>query len=214
MGMDPQTSSSDIWDENCLNSSLFSIRLPGTEIPKRLKLNHESDGNVISFWVGRKFPNIFFLCFAFGPLNYLWNSSCFVYLSINGCKKESLFSIDTIELSNHLWIVSLSKERLQNQLNDSNPSERNYVEVICEMERLGERWDATTGRFKRVAVDWIKNHPRGWGVGVECICHWASNNGSRHQCRQRRRNHRPPNARRPQKHFPSHFGWLRIRFRL
>ena len=34
------------------------------------------------------------------------------------------------------------------------------------------------------------------------------------QCRLRRRNHRPTYARRPQKHYLSHFGWLRIRFLL
>ncbi|KAF3967988.1 hypothetical protein CMV_008064 [Castanea mollissima] len=103
------------------------------------------------------------------------------------------------ELSDHLWIVSLYNERLQNRLNKSNPSERNYVEVICETERL----DTTAGHCQLVLVDWIKNHPRGWGVRVECICQWASNNGggSRHQCRPRRRTHRPTYARRPQKHY-------------
>ena len=60
--------------------------------------------------------------------------------------------------------------------------------------------------------------PRAFNNGAEdsglSIAHTYVNDGSRHQCRQRRRNHRPPYARRPQKHYPSHFGWLRIRFRL
>ena len=188
--MDPQTSKPE--------DDYFGIRLPGTEIPKWLNLNHESDGNVISFWVGRTFPNIFYVCFAFGRVKYPLTSLCYVDLSINGRKKKNIRSAYLYELSDNLWIFSLSNNELQNQLNGSNPSELNYVEVICEME------------------DWVKNHPRRWGVGVECICQWASNNGggSRHQCRQRRRNHRPTYARRPQKHYLSHFGWLRIRFRL
>ena len=169
-----------------IHHSRFIIRLPGTEIPKRLKLNHESDGNVISFWVGRKFPNIFFVCLAFGPLmKYPW-TSCYVYLSINGCKKERLFSTNKDELSDHLWIVSFSSERLQNQLNKSNPSKRNFVEVICEAEYFAERLDTTTSLRQWVVVDWIKNNPRGWGVRVECICQWFYNNGggSRHQCEE------------------------------
>uniref|UniRef100_A0A7N2M983 TMV resistance protein N n=2 Tax=Quercus lobata TaxID=97700 RepID=A0A7N2M983_QUELO len=242
---DPQTSSTEILDKVRHYRSVlpdmdskpeddeFIIRLPGTEIPKWLNLNHESDGNVISFWVGRTFPNIFDVCFAFGPVKYPWMSSCYVDLSINGCKKENLSSTPTSEFSDHLWIFSLSNNKMQNRLNKSNPSEQNYVEVTCEME------------------DWVKNRPRRWGVRVECICcsqksnvfqlpspsarhscgsssvpllptsscgtdmdQWAFNNGgdSRHQPR---RNHRPPPyARRPQKHYLSHFGWLRIRYRL
>ena len=146
----------------------FGIQLPGTEIPKWLNLNHESDGNVISFWVGRTFPNIFYVCFAFGPVKYPLTSLCYVDLSINGRKKKNIRSAYLYKLSDNLWIFSLSNNELQNQLNGSNPSELNYVEVICEME------------------DWVKNHPTRWGVGVECICQWASNNGggSRHQCEE------------------------------
>ncbi|KAF3959007.1 hypothetical protein CMV_016138 [Castanea mollissima] len=250
ISVDPQTSSTDILDEVRSYRSVlpdmgskpeddyFIISLPGTEIPKWLKLNHESDGNVISFWVGRTFPNIFDVCFAFGLvkdpwMSYSWTSSCYVCLSINGREKESLLSTPTYEFSDHLWIFSLSNKKLQDQLNKSNPFEQNYVEVTCEMK------------------DWVKNHPRRWGVRVECICcsqksdviqlpspsathscgsssvpllptsscgtdmdQWAFKNGgdSRHWPR---RNHRPPPyARRPQKHYLSHFGWLRIRFRL
>ena len=96
-----------------LDRFLFRIILPGTEIPKPLKLNHESNGNVISFWVGRKFPNIFFVCFAFGPPKYPWKSRRSVCLSINGCEKEKLFSTNADELSDHLCIVSLSNKKLQ-----------------------------------------------------------------------------------------------------
>ena len=174
MGIDPQTSSSDILDEIHPHHLPFTIILPRTEIPKRLKLNHESVGNVISFWVGRKFPNNFFVCFAFGPLKYPWKSYHSVYLSINDCEIEQLFSTHAYELSDHLWICSLSNERLQNQLNKSNPTERNCVKVICERWH----WDLRSGAFRFVVEDWIKNHPSGWGVGVECICPWASNNGS------------------------------------
>ncbi|XP_065619499.1 uncharacterized protein LOC136063273 [Quercus suber] len=164
ISMDPQTPSSKTLDEIRLHRLLipdrrskpeddyFIIRLPGTEIPTWLNLNHESDGNVISFWVGRTFPNIFDVCFAFGPVKYPWRSSCTVYLSINGCEKENISSTPTDEFSDHLWIFSLSNNELQNRLNKSNPSEQNYVEVTCKMK------------------DWVKNHPRRWGVRVECIC--------------------------------------------
>ena len=237
--LDPQITSSEILDDwgSKPEDHKFIIRLPETEIPKSLNVNHESDGNVISFWVGREFPNIFYVCFAFGPEKYPLISSCYVYLSINGREKEFLDATSLYEFSDHLWIFSISNSELQNRLNRSNPSELNYVEVICKMN---EKW---------FVMDWIKSHPRRWGVRVECICcsqksdvfhlpspscgsssipllptsscgsdmERAFNNGgdSRHRYRRRRRNHRsPPYARRPQKHYLSHFGWLRIRFRL
>ncbi|KAK7847075.1 hypothetical protein CFP56_007109, partial [Quercus suber] len=123
--MDPQTSSSEL-----LNDDKFDIILPVTEIPSWLNLNHESDRDVLSFWVGRKFPNPFYVCFAFGPANYSRLSSCEVFLSINGCEKKYLRTtpIDTDELSDDLWIFSLSNYELQIRLNESNPSELNYVE--------------------------------------------------------------------------------------
>ena len=174
---------------------------------------------------------IFFVCFAFGPANYPRMSSCEIFLSINGCEKRLLTAtpIDADELSDDLWIFSLSNYELQKRLNESNPSELNYVEVICEI------------KDRLVVMDWVKNHPRRWGVRVECICcsqksdvlhlpspsarnnccgsgmdQWAVNNGgdSGHLCGRQRRNHRPTYARRRQKHYLSHFGWFRIRFRL
>uniref|UniRef100_A0A7N2M8B3 Uncharacterized protein n=1 Tax=Quercus lobata TaxID=97700 RepID=A0A7N2M8B3_QUELO len=128
ISMDPQTSSIKILDEvrryrspfhdrgSKPEDDYFIIRLPGTEIPTWLNLNHESDGNVISFWIGHTFPNIFYVCFAFGPAKYPWMSSCYVYLSINGYKKEFLSSTPTYEFSDHLWIFSLSNNELQYQL--------------------------------------------------------------------------------------------------
>ena len=162
--MDPQTSSTEILDEvrryrsvlldTCSKpeDDYFGIKLPGTEIPKRLNLNHESDGNVISFWVGRTFRNIFYVCFAFAPLKYPGMSSCSVYLSINGCENENICYNPRDEFSDHLLIFSLSNKKLQIQLNKSKPSELNYVELTCEIE------------------DWVKNHPKRWEVRVECIC--------------------------------------------
>ena len=149
--MDPQTSKPE--------DDYFRIRPQGTEIPKCLNLNHESDGNVVSFLVGHKFPNIFCVCIAFGLLKYPRPSSCYVYLSINYCEKEHLILTSADRLSDHLWISSLSNKRLQNQLNKSNPSELNYVEVICGTKRL----NTTNGRVQWVVMDWVKNHPRGWG---------------------------------------------------
>ena len=173
--MGPQRSSRRILDEIGLH---FIIRLPGTKILRWLVLNHDSDGDVISFWVGHKIPNTFFVYFAFEPLKYPW-TSCDVHLSINGCEKEHLFSTNTDELSDNLWIVSFPDKRLQDQLNKSNPSERNHVELICETKRLGDRSDTTTDMIQGDLLDWNKYHPGGWGVGVECICQWVSDNAKK-----------------------------------
>ena len=109
-----------ILPNNCLllpepKDDKFIIRLLGTEIPKWLNLNHESDGNAISFWVGHKFPKKFYVCFAFGPVKYPRMSTCIIYLSINGCEKENLLSTPTYEFSDHLWIFSLPNKKLQYQ---------------------------------------------------------------------------------------------------
>ena len=67
--------------------------LPYTEIPMWLNSKHQSVGNSISFRVGRKFPNDFAVCFAFGSLDPP-GAVLDVYLSINGF--EVVFFNDSI----------------------------------------------------------------------------------------------------------------------
>ena len=64
----------------------YTLRVSGTEIPW---FNHQSvENNSILFWVGRKFPKLA-LYFAFENVDDTNHDShdCFVYISINGCKK-------------------------------------------------------------------------------------------------------------------------------
>ena len=86
---------------------------------------------------------IFFCLFCFWTREIsTTGSSCYVYLSINGCEKESLGLIHLYEFFDHLWIFSLYNKKLQNQLNKSKPSELNYVELTCKMEKKiqGFQW--------------------------------------------------------------------------
>ena len=94
------------------------------------------------FGLVANFQIFFFVCFAFGPVKYPPLSSFYVYLSINYCEKRVLVLTHLYEFSDHLWIFSLSNKKLQNQLNKSKPSELNYVELTCKMEKKiqGFQW--------------------------------------------------------------------------
>ena len=98
--MGPQ-SSNDITSE---------ITIPRSEIPKWF--NHCSVGNSISFWVGRRFPNLFAICIALGTEEEAQRSeySCFVRVdaSINGCETLHFGVIDFKENPNHLWLYCRS----------------------------------------------------------------------------------------------------------
>ncbi|KAK7844546.1 hypothetical protein CFP56_010735 [Quercus suber] len=139
--IDPQPSSGSL-HEIVLSSSLFDdfssetedygsedehddceITVPGTEIPKWF--NYQS--------VGRKFPK-FVVCIAFGPEAHIGECHCKVYLSINGCEKNFYDSIFMKEISNHLWLISISHQALLKKLNYSNLFEQNHVEVIWKIE--------------------------------------------------------------------------------
>ena len=78
----------DLFDDSESESesdSKFEILVPGTEIPKSLKFNHQSFGNSISFKVGCKFPKLA-VCVASRPkLAHLIRRDIFVHVSINGC---------------------------------------------------------------------------------------------------------------------------------
>ena len=131
-----------------------SFMVPGTEIPRRLNFKHHSVGNSISFRVGRKFPNVFAVYFAFGPVPRPSPAVLNVYLSINGFEKVLInFITPYRDASDTLWISSRSHLKLQKLLNESNPSDYNHVEVTYGL------------------IPPIRNlELRRWGVKVECIC--------------------------------------------
>uniref|UniRef100_A0A7N2LFQ5 TIR domain-containing protein n=2 Tax=Quercus lobata TaxID=97700 RepID=A0A7N2LFQ5_QUELO len=181
--------------------------LPVTEIPKWLKFNHhQSVENSVSFLVGPKFSNLV-VCIALTSMGvktdamYGWG----IYVFING---EEQF-INTMTWwpdgnCDNVWLI-------YGKVNISNPSEENCIVV----EVRGPRFSPNRMRI----------YPM-----VECICCPQKPNISMDQCafnngeedsgrvgirrRLRRRNHRPTHARRPQKHYLSRFGWLRIRYQL
>ena len=195
-----------------------ALILPVTEIPKWLKFNHhQSVGNSVSFLVGPKISNLV-VCIAFpskdvpifpDDLDDTRWQFWYVDISING-KTQSLMGARAWKNSNydHLWLMYW-------KVNISNPSEENRIEV----EVINPSEKISLNRMR---------------IYVECICcpqkpnispassmdQCAFNNGEEDsgrvgiRRRLRRRNHRPTHARRPQKHYLSRFGWLRIRYQL
>ena len=132
--------------------------VPYTEIPRWLNSKHQSVGNskVVEFRVGRKFPNVFAVYFAFGlgpqlPLHQ--SVYLYVYLSINGFGKVQISDFQLKDVSDTLWVFSRSHLKLQKLLNESNPSDYNHVEV-------------TYGLIPPVCTLELRR----WGVKVECIC--------------------------------------------
>ena len=201
---------------------MIDLTLPVTEIPEWLKFNHhQSVGNSVSFLVGPKISNLV-VCIAFpskdvpifpDDLDDTRWQFWYVDISING-KTQWLRWGQGWKNSNydHLWLMYW-------KVNISNPSEENRIEVKVKVREEGEMRNIYLNRMR---------------IYVECICcpqkpnispsssmdQWAFNNGKEGsgrvgiRCRLRRRNHRPTHARRPQKHYLSRFGWLRIRFQL
>jgi len=119
-----------------MDSSLFNggnyyeIKVPGIEIPKWFKFDHQSDGNSVSFRIGCEFPKAV-VCIAFQLVEAHISGSFSVYVSVNGCKEKISFQ-DIEEMSGHLWLFSVSNWKLL----DSNSYEENDIEVICEIDEL------------------------------------------------------------------------------
>ena len=156
----PKLQSRDLVHEDFDDYSCYM--LPYTEIPRWLNSKHQSVGNskVVEFRVGREFPNVFAVYFAFGLGPQLSDYSVYlnVYLSINGFEKVKITEfILHRNYDDTLGISSRAHLKLQKLLDESNPSDDNHVEVTYE-------WRKETDR----------NNPpceiRRWGVKVECIC--------------------------------------------
>ena len=172
-----------------MDSSLFNggnyyeIKVPGTEIPKWLKFNHQSDGNSVSFRIGCEFPKAV-VCIAFQLVEAHISGLFSVYVSVNGCKEKISFQ-DIEEMSGHLWLFSVSNRKLL----DPNSYEENDIEVICEIDESNE----SSIPFENTEfIKWM-------GVHVECICCGLYNNrgdsrGVEIQRQLRRRNHGPTHA--------------------
>ena len=123
------------------------LRVSGTEIPW---FNHQSvENNSILFWVGRKFPKLA-LYFAYGTFSRPCN--CHVYISINGCKE--IYSSQFQMNENLLHLCTSPQWHLQRLLNESNPTDQNYVEITYE-----------TCGYDDPPIKATR-----WGVHVECIC--------------------------------------------
>ena len=100
-----------------------TIHFWGTEIPKWF--NYQSVEISIFFWLGRKFPKLV-VCIP----HYFHFS---VYMSINGCEKCEIFAYGNIlqleKNDNLLCLFSPSQRRLQQQLDESNPTDQNHVQI-------------------------------------------------------------------------------------
>ncbi|XP_050240660.1 TMV resistance protein N-like isoform X2 [Quercus robur] len=133
-----------------------SILLPGTEIPKSLKFNHQSFGNSISFKVGCKFPKLV-VCVAFRSAeDRLRCRHSEVDVSVNGCNWYITNSYSE-ESWEELWLFSKSLGQL------SKPYlyyEQNQVEVEVSCKIHDHNFDFV---YNNDFVKWV-------GVNVECIC--------------------------------------------
>ena len=184
--LNPKLQSRDLFREDFNDYRIY--KLPYREIPRWLNSKHQSVGNskVVEFRVGRKFPNVFAVYFAFGPRPQLSFEDVYinVYLTINGFEKVwiSCFRPD----HDTLGISSRSHLKLQKLLDGSNPSDDNHVEVTYEWVSSCWTDDEVTDEViddkvtdeeidEEVTDEEIdRNNPpcelRRWGVKVECIC--------------------------------------------
>ncbi|XP_030946035.1 TMV resistance protein N-like [Quercus lobata] len=139
------------------------LTISGIEIPW---FNHQSiEHSSILFWVGRKFPKLA-VYIAFGGDEEAHDKNdyiceCFVYISINGCKKcECMPRHLVLNAYNLLLLYSPPQRFLQQKLNESNPTDQNLVEVTYKIIKFRQ----DDGAFIETL-----NATR-WGVHVECIC--------------------------------------------
>ena len=133
---------------------LCSLELPGTEIPKCLKFNHQSFGNSVSFWIGKKFSKLA-VCIAFRSMEAM---QLYVDISINGCNLPyPIIYYSRTEVSEKLRLFSISL----GQLNKRKLSEQNHIEVICQI--MDFKKGIELGNHTDI-IKWI-------GVNVECSCY-------------------------------------------
>ena len=150
--------------EKFTDTSRFDLLvLPRIEIPKEFKLNHQSVGNSVSFVVGREFHKLI-VCFAVRSAKAKPIGTHF-FVSANGFSDEQVLSChfagrDSEHLFLHLVYLP--------QLNESNPSEQNYVKITVELgydyeNEYDDDDDDDDTSSDEPKITWL-------GVHVDCIC--------------------------------------------
>ena len=127
----------------------YHLTVPVTEIPKYLKFNHQTFGNSVSFWVGKKFSKLA-ICIAFRTGEARMDNICKVNISINGCKPLHPLRFYKKWTEEELWLLSISSEKL----NKRKLSEQNHIEVKV----------LPCGSHDTDLIKWL-------GVNVECTCY-------------------------------------------
>ncbi|KAK7858345.1 hypothetical protein CFP56_013064 [Quercus suber] len=141
-------SESESFDGSC------QLILP--RVPKGFKLNHQSDGNSVSFWVGSEFEKLV-LCFAFqSVLAEVAEATCFV-VSADGFSKKIEMILDDLEGgSEHLCVSPIDLWEWE----ESNPSEENLLTIEVKINYDG----IIPSSDDDSKITWL-------GVHVGCICH-------------------------------------------
>ena len=136
-------------------SSINGCELMLPRIRKGFKLNHQSDGNSVSFWVGCEFQKLV-LCFAFqSVLAECTKATCFVN-STNGFSKEEEFLLEVIEGGfEHLYLRPIDLWEWE----ESNPSEENLLTIEVKIKYGG----IIPSSSDDPKITWL-------GVHVDCIC--------------------------------------------
>ena len=135
-----------------------SFLVPGSEIPD--EFNHQSNGNSISFMVGRnwRFPYLFAICLALRPTN--GHCGFDIYVDVNGFKIEC----DSVHLekseSCSLWFSSGPLCGPLCEWEKLNLSKQSHLKVTVKMVKHN---------YHRESMDSTAIIKK-FGVHVECIC--------------------------------------------